>query len=367
MKKKIWIAIGVVAVIALFFGINIWKNVQETNITAEVTSLKKETISEQVMTPGTLKLENQQTIYYAPEKGKIVEYFVEEGADVKAGAPLFRYENKGLDLEKKQNDLQRQSSQLQLNSLQDKLNDLNKQLKDDKENDMLKAERDQINLQVKQAKLEIEQLGLQKQAIEEQISDLTVKSNMDGKVVSIKKESAGAGAAAGAQAQALIQIGTLDKLIVEGSLSEYDTLKIKQDQNVKLRSDAMPGESWTGKVSFISYLPGAAAGLEETGVQYPIEVTVDSKGMNLKPGFQMVMEIITEEREAQTLPLTAVKQEDDKNYVFVVANGKVKRQEVQVGLVSNENIEILKGLNADDQVLLEPGNGVKSGMEVNVK
>lgn len=331
----------------------------------EVTSLKKETISEQVMTPGTLKLENQQTIYHAPEKGEIVEYFVDEGADVKAGDSLFRYENKGLDLEKKQNELQRQSSQLQLNSLQDKLDDLNKQLKDDKENDMLKAERDQANLQVKQAKLEIEQLALQKQAIEEQISDLTVKSNMDGKVVSINKESAGA--AAGAQPNALIQIGTLDKLIVEGSLSEYDTLKIKQGQNVQLRSDAMPGESWTGKVSFISYLPGAAAGLEETGVQYPIEVTVDSQNISLKPGFQMVMEIITEEREAQTLPLTAVKQEDDKNYVFLVVGGKTKKQEVQVGLVSNENIEIVKGLKADDQVLLEPGDDVTSGMEVNVK
>ena len=69
MKKKIWIAIGVVAVIAILFGINIWKNVQATNITMEATSLKKETISEQVMTPGTLKLENQQTIYHSPEKG----------------------------------------------------------------------------------------------------------------------------------------------------------------------------------------------------------------------------------------------------------------------------------------------------------
>ena len=299
------------------------------------------------------------------KKGEIVEYFIEEGADVKVGAPLFRYENKGLDLEKKQNELQRQSSQLQLNSLEDQLNKLNKQLKDDKENDMIKSERDQANLQVKQAKLEIEQLALQKKAIEEQIADLTVKSDIDGKVVSINKESAGA--AAGAQPQYLMQIGTLDKLMVEGSLSEYDTLKIKEGQNVVLRSDAMPSESWTGKVSFISYLPGAAAGLEETGVHYPIEVTVDSQNVSLKPGFQMVMEIITEEREAETLPLTAVKQEDDQNYVFTVVDGKAKKQEVEVGLVSKENIEILKGLTADDQVLLEPGDEVTSGMEVNVK
>ncbi|WP_338470666.1 efflux RND transporter periplasmic adaptor subunit [Niallia sp. XMNu-256] len=367
MKKKIWIAIGVVAVIALLFGINIWKNVQAGNVTMKVTTLKEETITEQVMTPGTLRLANQQTIYFSPEKGKIVEYYVEEGADVKAGDPLFRYENNALDLEKRQNNLQRQSSQLQLNSLQDQLSDLNKQLKEEKENEMVEAERDQVNLQVKQARLEMEQLGLQKQSIEEQIAELTVRSDMDGKVVSIHKDaSTGAGAAA-AQPQSIMQIGTLDQLIVKGTLSEYDTLKIQQDQDVVLTSDAMPGESWTGKVSFIAYLPEEAMGLEETGVQYPIEVTVNAQNMSLKPGFQMVMEIVTDERKAQTLPLTAVKQEDAENYVFKVVDGKTKKQEVKVGLVSDEHIEIISGLKKEDQVLVEPGDDVTSGMEVNVK
>lgn len=365
MNKKILIAIGVVAILVLLFGINIWKNVQANNVTMEVTSLKKETISEEVMTPGTLKLENQQTIYFAPEKGEIVEYYVEEGDDVKSGAPLFRYENQQLDLEKKQNELQRQSSQMQLNSLQDQLNDLNKKLKDDKENEVLEAERDGVNLQVKQAKLEIEQIRLQKQSIDEQLAQLTVRSDMDGKVVSINKDAAVA--TTGVQPQALMQIGTLDSLVVEGKLSEYDTLKIKQDQNVILSSDAMPGESWTGKVSFIAYLPQETTGLEEAGVQYPVEVTVDTNDMSLKPGFQMVMKIITDKREAQTLPLTAVKQEENKNYVFTVVDGKAKKQEVKVGLVTDNRIEIISGLKDKDKVLLEPGDDVTSGMEVNVK
>jgi len=365
MKKKVGIAIGVAVIIALLFGINIWKNVQAKNVTMEVTTLKEEKISEKVMTPGALKLANQQNIYYTPEKGEIAEYLVEEGADVKAGDPLLRYENKQLELDTKQNELQRESSQLQLNSLQDQLKDLDDQLKKDKENEMLQDERDQINLQVKQAKLEIQQLQLQKQSVEDQITALTVKSEMDGKVVSINKDAAVS--STGMEAKPLIQIGTLDQLIVEGALSEYDTLKIKQGQGVVLSSDAMPGESWKGTVSFIAYLPNGTSTQGETGVQYPIEVTVDDKNMSLKPGFQLVMEIITEEREAKTLPLTAVKQEDDKNYVFTVVDGKAKKQEVEVGLVTNENIEILDGLTGKEQILLDPGEKVTSGMDVNMK
>jgi len=71
------------------------------------------------MTPGTLKLASEQTVYYAPENGEIAEVLVEEGEDIKKGTPLLRYENKQLELEEKQNDLQLQSSQLQLNNLRE--------------------------------------------------------------------------------------------------------------------------------------------------------------------------------------------------------------------------------------------------------
>ena len=166
----------------------------------------------------------------------------------------------------------------------------------------------------------------------------------------------------------MIQIGTLNQLIVEGVISEYDTLKIEQDQNVVLSSDAKPGESWKGKVSFIAFLPKETDALQgETGVQYPIEVTVDDENMNLKPGFQMVIEIITEERETKTLPLTAVKQEGDTNYVYTVVDGKAKKQDVEVGLVSNETIEIIKGLTEKEKVILDPSDNVTAGMDVTVE
>jgi HlyD family secretion protein len=366
MKKKIGIIIGVVVIIAVLFGVNIWKSVGATNTAVEVTSLSKEKISEKVMTPGILKLANEQTIYHSLEKGEIAEFYVEEGADVKKGDALLRYENKQLKLEVKQNELQLQSTQLQLNNIRKQHKDLDEQLKKDKENDMLQDEHDQLELQEKQTKLEIEQLQLQQQGVEGQISDLVVRSEMDGKVVSVNKGATAS--TSGIEPQALIQIGTLNQLIVEGVISEYDTLKIEEDQNVVLSSDAKPGESWKGKVSFIAFLPKEADALQgETGVQYPIEVTVDDENMNLKPGFQMVIEIITEERETKTLPLTAVKQEGETNYVYIVVDGKAKKQDVEVGLVSNENIEIIKGLTEKEKVILDPSDNVTAGMDVTVE
>lgn len=366
MKKKIGIALGIIILLISLFGFQVWKNIEKKNVTLDITTLKKEKISETVLTPGTLKLANEQTVYYAPEKGKIAEFLVTEGADVTIGTPLLRYENKQLDLEKKQTELQLQSSKLQLSSLLTQKKDLNAQLENDKENKMLQTELEQVKLQEKQANLEIEQVQLQKQSVEQQIADLIVKSELDGKVLSLYQDTALS--KGGMETQPLMQIGTLDQLIVEGAISEYDTLKIQVGQAVMLRSDTKPEESWQGKVSFIAYLPKEVSALEgDVGVQYPIKVAVEDTSIPLKPGFQMIMEVVLDERTANTLPLTSVKQEKDKDYVYTVVDGKAKKQKVKVGHAADETIEILEGLNEKDIVIVDPPKNIKNGMDVKKK
>lgn len=369
-KKKVWIIIGVVLFIAGIIGANVWRTLASKNIEVEVTKLKEEVISETIMIPGQLKLANQQTIYYAPEKGDIDEILVKEGDKVEKGTPLVRYVNNQLRLELEQNDLQQQSTRLQIEHVNKQRKELDKQRKEHGENDQLDAEIEQLKLQAQQANLDLEQLQLQKQSIEEQINQLTVKSEISGKVIDIDEEAA-AGAAE-MNPKPLMRLGTMEQFIVEGVISEYDTLKIKEGQTVKLTSDAIPGETWKGNVSFISDLPketetlGAEGGTG--GVQYPIEITVEAEEINLKPGFQMVVEITTDEHKAQTLPITAVKQDGDKNYVYVVTKENIiEYREVTVGTATNDRIEITDGVSANDRVVVNPGDKVKDGAEVSIK
>lgn len=367
MNKKVWIAIGIVAILALFIGLNVWKTKAEGNVNAEVTTLTEETITETVLTPGQLKLANEQTVYYAPERGTVKEILVKEGDTVKKGTTLIRYENKQLTLEKKQNELQMRATNLQVTDLASKRKEIEKQLKDDKENDALKAELDQIKLQQQQTQIEMEQLQLQKEVIQQQIAELEIKSDIDGKVVEVNEKAALASNQL--EQQPIIRIGSLDNLIVEGTISEYDTLKIEKGQAVTLKSDAVPDKSWKGVVSLVSDLPkeSEALGMESSGgVQYPIQVKVEDK-VELKPGFQMLIEIKTKEQKANVLPLTAVKQDGEENYVFVVNEKKAERREVKVGSVSNEMIEIVSGVEADDKVIVDPPDNVKDGMEVTIK
>ena len=365
MKKK-WIVIGVIALIVLLIGINVWKSFASSTIKVETTTLSQEVMKETVMTPGTLKLEKEQFVYVQPEKGEITEIFVEEGEKVKKGDQLIQYENKQLDLEKQQNELQIRSTSLNLENIRKKHREIDKELEKDKDNEMLQEEHDQIKLEQQMTSIELEQANLQKESIASQLKELIVKADVDGTVLTVNEEVSSQGQMA---EQSIIRIGSLNEVIVEGTISEYDTLNIAVDQEVILTSDAVPDKEWKGKVSFIGDLPeetGMEMGQTDESVVYPIRVTLE-EDINLKPGFKMLIEIVTSEEKVNTLPINAVEQIDDANYVYIVEDGKAKRVEVKIGSVDSEKMEIKDGIKKEDQIIINPPEDISEGMEVTVQ
>src|SRR5699024_12274893 len=117
-------------------------------------------------------------------------------------------------------------------------------------------------------------------------------------------------------------------------------------------SDAVPDETWSGEISYIGDLPEEEAqspGEEETSVDYPLEVTLD-EAVELKAGFKMLIEIIISDKEAQTLTIDSVIQEDDDNYVYLVKDGKAKKTAVTIGAVDTEKMEMKKAVTEEDTI-----------------
>lgn len=362
MQKK-WIITIVVVLVVGLIGFNIWNNTKTTTADVETVSLKEEQMKESVMTPGKLKLKDEQFIYYQADKGEVTDIFVEPGDSVKKDDKLLEYENKQLDLEKQQNQLQINLAYLELDDLKKEHQDIDKEVDKDPDNEMIQEEHDQIKLQQQQKNIELEQTLLEKETIEQEIEEAVVTADVSGTVLTVDEEASSGGQMA---ENAMIRIGSLDDVIVEGSISEYDTLKIKQDQAVILTSDAVPDEKWHGSISYISDLPDEAsmeAGQEEAGVTYPIEVTLDDD-VNVKPGFKMLIEIVTSDKKVDTLPLSAVLQEESTNYVYLVEDGKAKRTEVEIGSVDTEKMEIKDGVTKKDNVIADPTDEIKDGMDV---
>src|SRR5699024_2678160 len=105
---------------------------------------------------------------------------------------------------------------------------------------------------------------------------------------------------------------------------------------------------------------------EDSGATYAVESKVKDDDIELKPGFEMLMEIETKNKKANVLPITAVEQEDDNDYVYMVNDGVAERIEIKTGMTTNEVIEMTEGVSEDD-IIIEDSDSVEEGMEVDVQ
>ncbi|MBT2573545.1 efflux RND transporter periplasmic adaptor subunit [Bacillus sp. ISL-51] len=375
--KKIWIGIGIAVIIAAFIGINIYRSAAPASGSAgekiETGTLEKQEISSTVMVPGTLKFSNEQYVFYEADKGTLNKVKVKEGDKVKKGTSLVSYTNEQLNLDKEQNELSEESKRLQIGQITEKLNTLNskekelaKQVGEKEAEKQIESERTDLQLQQKTAEIELKQSELQKQSLRNQVADLEVKSEMDGTVISVNHEAASKKSDI---QEPIIHIGDPEHLIVAGSLSEYDTLKVKKGQKVTITSDAIPDKTWKGRVTAVGLVPdqksGTASGADtEQAVQYPFQVKLIGSLPEGKPGFKLIMNIETDKRKADTLPSTAVKKEDNEHYVFTIKDGKAKRVKVKVGDTAKQMTEIKEGLSKDDKVILNPADSLTDGTDV---
>lgn len=369
--KKLWIGIGIVLLLAVFITAGVWRVQSNSEIIVQTTTLKEKEITGNVMIPGTLQLANEQKIYFDSSQGELKEIFVKEGDTVTKSSPLLKYENEQLVLEKEQNQLAIEANYIRINQMKDQIEDLSEKEKElakeigkEDAKKQVDAERKQLETEKKMADLELRQNLLQKETIEKRIKELEVKSDIDGVVLSVNEDAKNS-----MESKVLIHIGSLKQLKVTGVISEYDTLKVAENQPVTLTSDVLPDEKWKGTVSYISTLPEQRDGMTQSGgaVQYPIEVTVQDENMKAKPGFKLIMEIEIERKKVQVVPLEAILQEDGEYFVWVVEGNKAVKKEVKVGMADDQDMEIKSGLSNEDQVIINPTDQLKQGVEVTVE
>ncbi|MGG1071565.1 efflux RND transporter periplasmic adaptor subunit [Priestia megaterium] len=376
MKKGIIITAVAVVIVAVI-GINVYRaqSVSGKAVNVHVANIKEKKLRNTVMVPGTLKLANEQYVYFDAEKGEVERFHVTEGSRVQQGTSLVTYESDTLDLEQEQNKLERKSSQLQINSVSKQLSNLNKKQKElEKEmskqeaKDQIEAERTQLNLDLETAKIDLERNKLEAKSIAKKERNLDVASDINGTVLEVDKEAVNNTSDV---QKPLIHIGNTDEYLATGVLSEYDALKIKTGQAVKITSDVLPDKEWAGSVKQIDYLPQQQASAEagnDAANQYPVEVKVDDQDITMiKPGFKLLLEIETSSKKASSLPIKAVVNEDGEKYVYVVKDKKAVRKEVKIGETTNKFSEIKSGVSSKDKVITNPTKNLTDGAEVTVQ
>lgn len=162
------------------------------------------------------------------------------------------------------------------------------------------------------------------------------------------------------QGDSVCGIGRDSMLTLTAMVSEKNISKVAVGQNVKISVEAIE-EDFSGSVTSISSLASKIynGSAEETVVE--VEITIDGNTAMLKSGFSASGKILTGlETSFLTLPYSAICQDSQGEYIYLLENGRAKRKNITTGRELSGCTEVF-GITESDIVINSPA-GIKDGM-----
>lgn len=154
--------------------------------------------------------------------------------------------------------------------------------------------------------------------------------------------------------QPVAVLSDLAALEVDVYLDETDIAQVAVGQEAQISLDAFPGVEMDGEVTYIASVAQSQSGV----VLYPVTVRLALSGLPARAGMTADVEIVTvSQADALIVPLRAVEvkaeAEGARAYVQRLVGDQIERVEVELGLMTDTEIEITAGLSEGDVVVVE--------------
>jgi membrane fusion protein (multidrug efflux system) len=193
--------------------------------------------------------------------------------------------------------------------------------------------------------------------IKAKLAKSTIRAPFEG-VTGLRQVSPGAYAKAGQDIARLEGIGVLK---LDFRVPEAYLRRIRVGQPLVINVDAYPGESFNGSIYAIE------PAVDESTRTVLLRARLPNPGVRLKPGMFARVNLDLERREnALLIPEQAIVPRGDGRFVFRIAEGKAQLVKVEMGARRPGEVEILKGLEAGDTIVVDGQLKLQDGAAVSV-
>lgn len=311
--------------------------------------------------------------------GKILEVLVEEGMNVKEGQVLARLDNSNVEANLQLAVAQLDASKASLEETRVRLNEAQLELdrvarlaqtgvSSQSELDAARAEVDSLKARLKQLETEIEVAERQVSVWKQQVEDTLVRAPFDGVVISkdaqpgemISPVSAGSGFTR----TGICTIVDMSSLEIEVDVNESYINRVETGQPVQATLDAYP--DWKIPAKVIAIIPTADRQKATVKVRIGFD-QLDPRilpDMGVKVAFRSSGEEMQARQTAWVIPKSAVIDDNGRDVVFVVQNGKVERRAIQIANQGETEVTVLSGLSAGERIVSEVPKDLKDGDRV---
>lgn len=206
---------------------------------------------------------------------------------------------------------------------------------------------------------EVERQRNKLKVVKDVTENFTIRAPAPGMVIYVKEwngKKKGTGSAVTPWDPVVATLPDLTHMESITYVNEIDVRKVAVGQTTRISLDADPSKQLTGKVISVANV-GEQRPNNDAKV-FEVKVAVQEADTTLRPGMTTsnAIETLTL-HNVLSVPLEAVVIQDSIPYVFKLAGARVIRQQVETGVMNDNEIVIARGLSDGDHVLLDPPTG----------
>ena len=420
MKKKsnkflpYIIALAVILIIVLVFGKKQGWFGKDFQINVATKVVESKTITELITANG--KVQPKTEVKISPDvSGEIIDLLIAEGAEVKKGQLLMVIKpdmyvqayNRAL--------ASFSSSQARLAQTEARL--IESELAFKRANTLFKQdaipvsdfETVQASFKVAQSEVKAAQFAVKSAEAsvaeaQEQLVKTKIYAPMDGTVSRLNVEKGervvGTNMYAGTETMVIANLFLME---VKVDVNENDIVRVNLNDTALVEVDAYLGRKFKGIVTEIANSANVVGGSTDQVTNFSVKIllldesykdltdSLSGRKYPFRPGMSATVDIQTEtrtnvitvpiqavttralkgndkpepkaeeaekEEEAGTEQVAKADQEEKVEVVFIYLDGKVYKKPVKTGIQDSQNIEILEGVNAGDEVVFAPFNAI---------
>jgi membrane fusion protein (multidrug efflux system) len=306
----------------------------------EAAAARSDTVVDAILATG--QIEALQSIELRPDvEGRLVQILVREGSPVARGTPLFKIDDAELKAQVDQVTAERDLARQSLSRTRDLLSQ--------KASSQAELERAEATMRSNEAQLALLKVRLDRTLVRAPFAGVMGQRSVSlGDYVTKDTK--------------LAALQTITPQRASFQVPERYAEQLKVGQRVSFRVASLPGRTFTGDVDFVDPI------VQLPGRTITVKARVPNPRRELQSGMFIEARLATAVRPtAVVIPEDAVIPLQGANFVWVVADGKATRRQVELGVRTPGFVEIKKGVEDKEQVVVGGQERLGEGAAVQAK
>jgi RND family efflux transporter MFP subunit len=313
------------------------------------------TVTEQVMPrslalTGTLRGQ-RQTDLAANANGRVIETFVERGAEVKKGDMIARLDTRAVQLTATEAQANVALSRKQETTAKRECERYKRLLE---QNAISQAEYDKAADQCETSPLSVAAAEARARAAAQIVGDGSIRAPFGG-LVTERFIEAGEFVHQDTKIVSLVDVSTLR---LEVNVPEANITSVKVGGTVEFTVPAYGERRFKGTVKYMS------AALREATRDLAVEALVDNADRALLPGMFAAIEVVTGEEKVPVVSKRTLLLKEGTTRVYAVVDKRLEERVVQVGVARDGVVSIVRGAKPGDVLVLDPTDKLLNGQPV---